>query len=141
MTRLYRSIQAPSVTSRPRRPLEYERHLRQVRGEYARAVERMTDAVTGHFPAGTRVSRPAGGFVIWIELPFEPDAFALARKALAAGVSIAPGPIFSATGKYRNCLRLSCACAWNKRVEEAVATLGRMVAETASKATPDGGAP
>jgi len=110
----------------------YERHLRRVRGDYARAVARMSDAVTRCFPEGTRVSRPEGGFVIWIELPAGLPAagregFALAHRALAAGISIAPGPIFSATGKYRNCLRLSCACKWDARVERAVATLGELV--------------
>lgn len=105
----------------------YERHLRQVRGEYARAVARMTDAVTRHFPAGTRITQPQGGFVVWVELPEHVDSFELARRALAAGVSIAPGPIFSATQKYRNFMRLSCARVWDAQVERAVAALARML--------------
>lgn len=105
----------------------YERHLRQVRGEYARAVARMSEAVTRLFPAGTRISQPEGGFVLWVELPGEVDSFDLARRALEAGVSIAPGPIFSATQKYRNYLRLSCARVWDDRLERALGLLARMV--------------
>ncbi len=104
-----------------------DRHLRKTRGEYARAVERMTDAVTRHFPAGTRVTRPAGGFVLWIELPDDQDTFDLARRALAEGISIAPGPIFSATQKYRHFMRLSCACPWDGRIDRALAQLARMM--------------
>ena len=104
----------------------YERHLRQVRRDYARAVDRMTEAVGRHFPAGTRVTQPEGGFLLWVELPAGIDTLALARRALAAGVSIAPGPIFSATQKYRNFLRLSCACPWDG-AERALGLLARML--------------
>ncbi len=105
----------------------YDRYLRRVRGEYARAVSRMIDAVGRHFPAGTRVTQPEGGFVIWVELPEEVDTMALAHRALAAGISIAPGPIFSATQKYRRFLRLSCACVWDERIERALAKIVRLL--------------
>lgn len=101
----------------------YERHLRAVRSDYARAVGRMIEAVTRHFPAGTRVTQPAGGFVIWVEMAPQVDSLRLAQLARAEGVSIAPGPIFSATQKYRNFMRLSCACPWDGRIE---AALGRL---------------
>lgn len=102
---------------------QYERHLRRVRGEYAQAVGRMTEAVIHHFPEGTKITRPEGGFVIWLELPGDIDSFALARKALDHGISIAPGPIFSASQKYRQFVRLSCACVWNNRIERALMAL------------------
>ena len=108
----------------------YDRHLRTLRTELARGVARMTAAVGQHFPPGTRVTRPDGGFVVWVELPTAVDSFELSQRALQAGVSIAPGPIFSASQKYRNCLRLSCARQWNDRVEAAVATLGRLIETT-----------
>jgi DNA-binding transcriptional MocR family regulator len=107
----------------------YDRHLRRVRGDYAQAVARMTEAVIHHFPEGTKITRPQGGFVIWLEIPGEIDSFALAHKALTEGVSIAPGPIFSASQKYRQFIRLSCACVWSDRVERAVATLGKICSE------------
>ncbi len=105
----------------------YERHLRAVRGDYARAVERMIAAVTRYFPPGTRVSQPAGGFVVWVELAPEVDSLEIARAARAEGISIAPGPIFSATQKYRNFMRLSCACPWDGRIEAAVARLASLM--------------
>lgn len=106
---------------------QYERHLRRVRGDYAQAVTRMTEAIIHYFPEGTKITRPEGGFVIWLELPGEIDSFALARSALAQGISIAPGPIFSASQKYRQFIRLSCACVWGNRIERALASLARLL--------------
>ena len=106
----------------------YERYLREVRGKYASAVARMGDAVMKYFPEGTRVSQPQGGFVLWVELPGKVDSFELARRALKSGVSIAPGPLFSASGKFRNFIRLSCARVWDDRLERALVKLAGLVA-------------
>ncbi|MEN0036435.1 MAG: PLP-dependent aminotransferase family protein [Cellvibrio sp.] len=106
---------------------QYDRHLRRVRGDYAQAVAQMTEAVIHYFPEGTKITRPEGGFVVWLELPGEVDSFLLAKKALEIGVSIAPGPIFSASQKYRQFIRLSCACVWGNRVERAVMNLAGLL--------------
>jgi DNA-binding transcriptional MocR family regulator len=105
----------------------YERYLREVRGRYASAVARMSDAVMKYFPEGTRVSRPQGGFVLWVELPDGNDSFEMARRALKQGISIAPGPLFSASGKFENYFRLSCARVWDDRLERALIALARLV--------------
>lgn len=104
----------------------YDRYLRQVRTRYQQAVTRMSAAIDRFFPAGTRISEPRGGFVLWLELPSETDTMKLAQQALQEGISIAPGPIFSATQKYRNYLRLSCACEWNDPLERALARLAQL---------------
>lgn len=106
---------------------QYERHVRRVRGDYAQSVARMTEAVIHYFPEGTKITKPEGGFVIWLELPGEVDSFALARKALGQGISIAPGPIFSASQKYRQFIRLSCACVWGSRIERALMSLAGLL--------------
>ena len=105
----------------------YERHLRQARNQYRQAVDRMTAAIGAYFPPGTRVTQPEGGFVIWVELPETVDATGLSRRALQQGISIAPGPMFSATQKYRNFIRLNCAVDWDERVNQALVRLGQMV--------------
>ena len=87
----------------------------------------MTDRVTQLFPAQTRVSRPDGGFVLWVELPEEVDTMVLMEKGLEVGVSFAPGSLFSATGKYGNCLCLNCAVHWDARVERALIALAKLI--------------
>lgn len=115
---------------------QYERHLRRARGDYGQAVARMTDAIIHYFPEGTKITRPEGGFVIWLELPGEIDTFVLAHKALELGISIAPGPIFSASQKYRQFIRLSCACVWGNRVERALMTLAGLIQQGNNPAKP-----
>lgn len=104
----------------------YDHHLRTIRRIYSRQVARVQDAVGRHFPLGTRVTRPGGGFVLWVEMPDGIDAFRLYEDAFNAGISIAPGTLFTATGdKYRNCIRLNAAF-WSERTEQALETLGGM---------------
>jgi DNA-binding transcriptional MocR family regulator len=106
----------------------YDRHLRTLRRRLEGQVERMIDAVAVHFPEGTRVTHPEGGLLLWVELPGKVDALALHARALEAGISIAPGPIFSAQGQcYSHCVRLNCGCPWSPRIEAAMATLGSLV--------------
>lgn len=103
----------------------YDRHLRRVRRVYQRQVWQMTQAIGKFFPPGTRVSRPAGGFILWVELPRSVDSLKLYEAALKEKITIAPGPIFSVRQKYRNYVRLNAA-SWNDKIERAVATLGSL---------------
>ena len=105
----------------------YDRHLRSIRRVYARKVAQLAEAIGRYFPEGTRVTRPRGGFVLWVEMPAPVDTLKLYEQAARQGISIAPGPIFSVSGKFGNCVRLNAAF-WSERVEGAVATLGRMAA-------------
>jgi DNA-binding transcriptional MocR family regulator len=91
----------------------------------------MSEAIAEHFPPGTRVSRPAGGFVLWIELPPGTSALAVHERALEHGISVAPGPIFSAKHRFSNYIRVNCGYPFSDLIEHAVGTLGRICAEAA----------
>lgn len=104
----------------------YERHLRRMRRRLASHVARYRDAIADHFPSGTRVSDPKGGFLLWVELPAGVDAASLAARALASDISVAPGAIFSARERFGHCVRISCGHPWSETVERAIATLGRL---------------
>jgi DNA-binding transcriptional MocR family regulator len=105
----------------------FERHLRRLRRVYQDQLALLAEGVARHFPEGTRATRPVGGHLLWVELPEGCDALALHDQALAEGVSIAPGPIFSATGRFGNCLRLNGAVLWSPAVDHALAVLGRLI--------------
>ena len=109
----------------------YDHHLRKIRRIYARQTAQVRDAVIRHFPAGTRVSRPEGGYILWVEMPEGFDAFKLYEAALQEGIGIAPGTIFTLGDRYNNCLRLNAAF-WSERTEQALETLGTL-AETLTK--------
>ncbi|WP_105201141.1 aminotransferase-like domain-containing protein [Pseudoalteromonas sp. T1lg10] len=120
---------------------DYDKNLRVMRQRLALNKERMRALVQRHFPPGTRMTNPQGGCVLWLQLPSQYDVVALFHLALEAGISITPGAIFSATDKYRQCLRLSFGVQWSEEIEKAVARLGALclqVQKGKAKVTPMG---
>jgi DNA-binding transcriptional MocR family regulator len=109
----------------------YDRHVRRLRAVVAETAQQIRATVTATFPAGTRVSQPAGGLVLWVELPEAVDALELYDRALDAGVSIVPGHLFGPCGGYQHFIRLSCAHAWTDPVRHAVETVGRIASRMA----------
>jgi DNA-binding transcriptional MocR family regulator len=106
----------------------YERHLRALRKALANQVLMYSQAAAKYFPEGTRISRPAGGYVLWVELPETIDALRLYRRALEQKISIVPGVIFSASGRFKNHIRISCGHPWGDQIERAFKTLGGLCA-------------
>lgn len=109
----------------------YDHFIRGLRKTFESQVRVMSEAVARHFPEGTRISRPVGGFVLWIELPRGVDAMQLFGDSIKSGISIAPGPLFSARREFRNFIRLNCGHPWSERLDHAVATIGRLAASQA----------
>jgi DNA-binding transcriptional MocR family regulator len=104
-----------------------DRHLRRMRAFLTEQLYRFANAVADSFPSDTRISRPSGGFVLWIEVSC--DTLELAKQALNLyRIAIAPGKIFSARGdRYENCFRLSCGYRFSPQFAEAIATLGKLI--------------
>ena len=101
-------------------------HLRRLRERLAQTTPRAIEAVQKHFPAGTRVHSPAGGWWLWLELPAPVDSLALLRVAVAHGIAFTPGALFSTTAKYASYLRLNIARPWTRELEQALRQLGRL---------------
>lgn len=106
----------------------YDHHLRSIRKIHARNISQMAEAVVRHFPAGTRMTHPAGGFILWVEMPEGTDAILLYHRALEKGISIVPGPLFSLSNKYSHHIRLSAA-QWDDRIEQGIMLLGKLAHE------------
>lgn len=105
----------------------YDHHLRTIRRLHAERVQHTIELLEQHFPAGTRVTRPCGGLVVWIELPLPVDTAELFQIALREGICIAPGAMFSAKGKYRNFLRLYCGHHDLATTERAIRKLAQLI--------------
>jgi len=106
---------------------DYSRHLKSLAPVLKRNSERMMALVSEHFPTETRTSRPVGGSVLWLELPRNIDAEQLFDDAIEAGISIAPGQIFSPCACYTNFIRLSYGHPWTAKTENAIKWLGQRV--------------
>jgi DNA-binding transcriptional MocR family regulator len=111
----------------------YDRYLRKLRRTLMAQVQQISVAIGRYFPAGTKVTRPQGGYVLWVELPRSVDSLELHRRALEQKISIAPGPIFSAKQKYKNFIRLSCGLPWSDKVDKALQTLAGLARQSTSR--------
>jgi DNA-binding transcriptional MocR family regulator len=104
----------------------YDPYMRRIRRAYSRHVAAMSQAVRRFFPEACKLTRPSGGFVLWVQLPETVDSLDLYRRALEAGIAITPGYLFSATNQYRHFIRLNAAN-WSEGAEQAIRRLGEMI--------------
>src|SRR5262245_47297149 len=111
----------------------YDRYLRKIRRILMTQVQQMSNAVGEYFPQGTKVTRPQGGYVLWVELPRSIDSLELHRRALQQKISIAPGPIFSLKQRYQNFIRLSCSQPWSQKIESTMRAIGELCAKSVSR--------
>lgn len=110
----------------------YEHHLRRMRRAYAQQASLMRATVQRFFPPGTRMSRPQGGYVLWVELPEKVDALRLYELALERRITVGPGYMFSVANTYRNFIRLNYSSPWTSEIEQAAITIGS-IAERCSR--------
>jgi DNA-binding transcriptional MocR family regulator len=105
----------------------YELHLRHLRKALHTQCLKYTQAVSEFFPEDTKMTRPQGGFVLWVEMNKKVDAYRLHKRALKHHIGIAPGQIFSSQGQFENYFRLSYGLPWSDRIEQGIKTLGELV--------------
>ncbi|MBB4197112.1 hypothetical protein CCR94_23125 [Rhodoblastus sphagnicola] len=110
----------------------YDRHLRRIRTAASVQSRRMANAIGAYFPSGAKVTKPNGGLVLWVELPEGSDAILLSERAMTEDIGICPGPIFSATGQYRNYIRLNAGSPWSPALERAIRRLAELIHEQKS---------
>lgn len=105
----------------------YEYHLKKLRKALHTQCLRYIQGILQYFPPDTKVSRPQGGFVLWLELNKKINAYELYHLAVKHQISIAPGQVFSSGGQFSNCLRISYARPWDADIERALKILGVLV--------------
>lgn len=103
-----------------------EAAFRQLRATIAARVDEARGLIAQHFPRGTRVTDPPGGYILWVEFPGGLDSTALFRACLAERICIAPGTMFSATGRYRHCIRLGVGGRWSDAHRRALQRIGEL---------------
>lgn len=105
----------------------YEYHLKNLRRALHTQSLKYLQAIIEYFPADTKVSRPHGGFIMWLELNKKIDAFKLRTEALKHEIAFVPGKIFSSGTTYRNFIRLSFGKPWSKDVDYGLMMLGKLI--------------
>ena len=57
----------------------------------------------------------------------------LYAAALAQGITVGPGHMFSASTDYRHFIRLNYSYPWSRQIEDALKVLGRLASECAAR--------
>lgn len=105
----------------------YDKHLRNLRHTLLVNQIKFVEAIERYFPEGTCLTVPQGGYFLWVKLPDGVDALQLHQLATANGISIAPGPIFSAQRSFSNYIRLNYGHIWDTQIEAGLEILGKLV--------------
>ena len=105
----------------------FELHLRHLRRALHTQSLRYLQAVSEYFPEDTCMTRPQGGFALWIEMNKKINAYKFHKRALKHNIGIAPGQIFSSQGRFENCFRISYGSPWNQKIEQGLQTLGKLM--------------
>ncbi|WP_246185318.1 PLP-dependent aminotransferase family protein [Pandoraea morbifera] len=105
----------------------YDRHLRHLRAQLREHRAAMAEAIATYFPAGTRLTLPAGGLSLWVEMPGGVSSERLFDAALAKGIRVAPGSLFSNSARYDHFLRINGGQPFTREVDKAVRTLAAEV--------------
>jgi len=106
----------------------YDRHLRRLRAALSLQRERTAEAIARYFPPGTRMNVPPGGLQLWVELPDKLSANRLSDAALAEHILVAPGSLFSNSGRFDHYVRLNCGWPFTETVDGALRRLGELAA-------------
>ena len=109
----------------------YDQSLRQLRRNFEEQVDVAREIIGAAFPAGTRVTDPSGGYVLWVELPRTVDSIELYRRCIEQRIIVVPGPLFTTANRYRNCLRLNAGAPWTPEREAALRLVGRIADDIA----------
>jgi DNA-binding transcriptional MocR family regulator len=105
----------------------YEYHLKNLRKALHTQCLRYMQGIIEYFPDDIKISRPAGGFIFWIELNKKINSFQLFRQAMKYNISITPGQIFSLNGSYSNYIRISFGNRYDNNSEYGLKIVGQLI--------------
>jgi DNA-binding transcriptional MocR family regulator len=105
----------------------YDLHMRNLRRALYTQCQRYMQAILDYFPPNTKMTQPRGGYVLWIELDKNIDAFKLYQDAVAKNISIAPGQIFSTDSRFTHFIRISFGISFDDTVDKSIRILGNLI--------------
>jgi 2-aminoadipate transaminase len=90
-------------------------------------LETLMDSLAEQFGTAAEFEEPKGGIFLWVKLPDNVDTLKLYQAALAAGVSINPGPEWS-TDKAHSIsrIRMCFASPSHDEIREGIAVLAEV---------------
>lgn len=108
----------------------FKRHIERFKRRTRKARNAFTSAIEKHFPEGTKISKPRGGYLIWTQLPSGADAIAVSQSISKKGISVSPGPLFSATGRLKQFMRLNVGHDFISDLDKTIQGLGEEIRQS-----------
>jgi DNA-binding transcriptional MocR family regulator len=107
----------------------YDRHLRKIRTAFKNQVSCTIQAIGCCFPEGTKLSKPSGGYILWVEFDRRINGMEIFKRAWEEKICVLPGAITTNSGGSKNCIRISCGHPFTERSEQIIQTLGRIISD------------
>jgi 2-aminoadipate transaminase len=105
----------------------FDTHVPALRRGLRAKLDTLMEALNEQFGTSAEFETPKGGIFLWVKLPDHVDTLKLYQAALAAGVSINPGPEWSTDKAYAGSrLRLCFASPTHQQIREGIATLAEI---------------
>jgi 2-aminoadipate transaminase len=102
-------------------------HVPALRRGLRAKLDTLMEALNEQFGTAAEFEQPTGGIFLWVRLPDHVDTLKLYQAALAAGVSINPGPEWSTDKAHAGSrLRLCFASPTHQQIREGIATLAEV---------------
>ncbi len=109
----------------------YDIHLRRLRRTLESRLLQMQHAIEQYFPAETKITRPRGGYFLWLELAQNINTGELLQTLIAKhNISIAPGTLFACDDKYKNSMRINSSYLLTEKMHQALQTLAKCIADS-----------
>ena len=109
----------------------YDNHLRKLRKSLLERKARFIEIIKQYFPHSIKIEDPAGGYFIWIRFNSDFDSQQLHQLAIAQGISVASGDLFSEQGRADNAIRLNFSYELTQEREYALVLLGKLAHQLA----------
>lgn len=104
----------------------YSRQLRKLHMINRHVLQEARQIIESYFPKGTRVTKPDGGSLLWLEFPGKLDSQVLFKECLDDNILIVPGTIFGASNSYSNCIRLNIPGSFESKHIRALRRIGEI---------------
>ena len=102
-------------------------HVPKLNKALSHKLQVLREALAEQFGTAAEFGNPPGGIYLWVKLPDNVDTVKLGQAALAAGVSINPGPEWSVNPAYsKNRMRLCFANPEPETIKQGVAALAEV---------------
>jgi len=105
----------------------FHEHVPKLTKAVGAKLQVLREALAEQFGTAAEFGDPPGGIYLWVKLPDNVDTVKLGQAALAAGLSLNPGPEWSVDKSYAKCrLRLCFANPEPEAIKQGVAVLAEV---------------